>query len=408
MSRRHARSFSTGCAALFLFPFALVGIATTCSTIYLLHASIRALSWETVPATVDEVTLKRARKQAEKVTVRYRYQYRGGNHVGTRVWFGIGSDNIGSFQQRMYDDLSAAKERGQSVPCYVDPNDPTNAVLFRGIRWEMIAFLNLFSVVFGGIGVGGLIGIRLNQNQERRLAEEAEREPNRPWLWEDPQNKSIIRPANRGLAYVWWMSLSLLILLPMLLACFFSGPPIGFVEMLALIPLAIYLWAGYAWLRYEAVSAARGEVVFKSSHWPITTAGPIAGTVEAAHRFPDEEAYLARLEITKHSSGDDSGAKTIHAEEQEIVVKNSVIPIAFSLPEHMPVGNNVLNRDASSVAQWRLLITNRTSNVERYAFTLAVFDDSLVQQHRNDAPATADEPMLPKTPTEPDDVFRLE
>jgi hypothetical protein len=79
-----------------------------------------------------------------------------------------GSDNIGSFQRRAFEELTRCRASGRPFRCYVDPQNPANAVLYRQARWEMIAFYAMFALVFGGAGVG-LLAVWALRLVRRRL-----------------------------------------------------------------------------------------------------------------------------------------------------------------------------------------------------------------------------------------------
>ncbi|NOR37246.1 MAG: DUF3592 domain-containing protein, partial [Woeseiaceae bacterium] len=88
---------------------------------------------------------------------RYTYDIQGQTFVADRVGLSSGSDNIGRYQQEMGNNLSRAHTGGESILVYVDPNDPSQAIIDRGVRWGMVGFKSIFLFVFGGVGLGLLI-----------------------------------------------------------------------------------------------------------------------------------------------------------------------------------------------------------------------------------------------------------
>jgi hypothetical protein len=47
------------------------------------------------------------------------------------------------------------------ITVYVNPESPAEAVVDRDVRWKFVLFLSVFSLVFGGVGVGALfLGVR--------------------------------------------------------------------------------------------------------------------------------------------------------------------------------------------------------------------------------------------------------
>lgn len=65
-----------------------------------------------------------------------------------------------------------------SPPWYVNPDKPSESVLYRTLRWEMQSFMALFSLTFQAVGAGlvfgGLIGVGIKK-RETELKEQCER-----------------------------------------------------------------------------------------------------------------------------------------------------------------------------------------------------------------------------------------
>jgi len=106
-----------------------------------------------------------------RVEAAYAYEVNGVRYTGDRVSLHSGSDNIGRFHQRTYGELRRRMERKEPVPCWVNPDDPSDAVLIRRPRPEMIGFSQLFVFVFGGAGLGVVLaGCYLLLNRVRAAA----------------------------------------------------------------------------------------------------------------------------------------------------------------------------------------------------------------------------------------------
>lgn len=88
-----------------------------------------------------------------RVEATYRYEVDGTEHIGDRVGLMSGSDNLGDWHQRWHARLSEHLEQDEPIAVYVDPLEPARAVLDPKIRWGQLAFLMIFPVVFGGVGV---------------------------------------------------------------------------------------------------------------------------------------------------------------------------------------------------------------------------------------------------------------
>ena len=89
-----------------------------------------------------------------KAYAQYTYIVGGRLYTGNRVSIARGADNIGNYQIDLGNRLSHALSRGETVTIYVNPDDPSVAVVDRSIRWGLIGFKSIFLFVFGGVGLG--------------------------------------------------------------------------------------------------------------------------------------------------------------------------------------------------------------------------------------------------------------
>ncbi|MCB1043362.1 MAG: DUF3592 domain-containing protein [Acidobacteria bacterium] len=151
---------------LFGMPFAAVGTFMLWLTIVTLADWRSAHSWPERQATLEAVNLEvhsGSDSTTYSVTASYVYQYEGTSYTSDQVGLSSGSDNIGDYHQRVYDRLKSAYDRGEQVPCYVNPKNPSEAYLDLELRWGMILFFLVFVITFGGVGYGliGFFGFQL-------------------------------------------------------------------------------------------------------------------------------------------------------------------------------------------------------------------------------------------------------
>jgi hypothetical protein len=83
----------------------------------------------------------------------YEYEYDGQHYRGSRVGLHSGGDNVDGFQESVYRELSGHFKSGEPFPCFVNPQQPTQSILYRELRWELILFYTVPVVVFGGVGI---------------------------------------------------------------------------------------------------------------------------------------------------------------------------------------------------------------------------------------------------------------
>ncbi len=88
-----------------------------------------------------------------QATGTYSYKFGDRSFRSTQLSFDIGgSDNIGDWQHEMGGFLDEAKRTGKTIPVYVNPDNPAEAVVDRDVRWAMVLFLGVFGLLFGGAG----------------------------------------------------------------------------------------------------------------------------------------------------------------------------------------------------------------------------------------------------------------
>jgi hypothetical protein len=171
--------------ALFALAFALVfgagGAFGIASLLGQLHGWWQARSWHTVPATVLTAELKESHGDSTtyEATATYRYVVEGRAYEGTRVGFGHGSDNVGSWQQKQYARLNAARLERRTIDVWVDPADPARSVVDRSLRPGMVAFTVPFATLFPMVSLGALwMLIRILRAPAQETSAPAKPKPN--------------------------------------------------------------------------------------------------------------------------------------------------------------------------------------------------------------------------------------
>ena len=127
----------------------------------------RMQGWVAVPAQIQSVKLDSQRgsdSTTYRVISRYQYTFDHRDYTGERVGISGGSDNIGDWHSDTYHRMRA--QAAQSV--WVNPDDPSQAVYDRDLRWELVGFKMIFVIVFGVFG-GGLLWYLLRKRSEKRI-----------------------------------------------------------------------------------------------------------------------------------------------------------------------------------------------------------------------------------------------
>jgi len=158
---------SAGCGVAFFGIFLLFGLGFTAFFVWPAVRVIQARSWSEVPCEILESRVASHAGEdgsTYSVEVLYRYRVDGREYTSDRYRF-LGGSSSG------YEGKARAVERipsGTRTVCYVDPADPTEAVLVRRLTAEyLFVFLPL---VFVGVGAGGmfvsLAGLRRREGRE--------------------------------------------------------------------------------------------------------------------------------------------------------------------------------------------------------------------------------------------------
>ncbi|MCH2204784.1 MAG: DUF3592 domain-containing protein [Lentisphaerales bacterium] len=137
---------------LFGLPFSFVGLFA----LYMITSSVvewqSAKSWIQTEAKINKIDLKTSRSNkggsTSSVQGSFSYAFKEQNYTSEQITFWSMSDNIGNFHKSNYKKL----KRKRKTTCYVNPENPQEAVIIRDLRVEMLGFFSLFLVIFGGFG----------------------------------------------------------------------------------------------------------------------------------------------------------------------------------------------------------------------------------------------------------------
>ncbi|MBN1816075.1 MAG: DUF3592 domain-containing protein [Sedimentisphaerales bacterium] len=115
-----------------------------------------ARGWQPVPCTILRAEVKSHSGEdgtTYSVYIFYQYEFNGNTYKSDRYSFMGGSSSGRRGKQAVVTSYRSAKK----PVCYVNPEDPTQAVLIRGFTWSQL--FGLIPMIFVLIGVGGIIGI---------------------------------------------------------------------------------------------------------------------------------------------------------------------------------------------------------------------------------------------------------
>jgi len=143
--------------AIFGMVFVFAGLAATYDTVGKMTVGyIATIGWNEVHVRVHEIefVVKHEPATMYKLTCTYSYYVDGKRYFNDRVSLSPGSDNYGTYWHDL-DRSVRTRQRNDVLTAFVNPSDPTQAVLDRTLRWQQFGFVSFF--FFGFCGAGGLI-----------------------------------------------------------------------------------------------------------------------------------------------------------------------------------------------------------------------------------------------------------
>ncbi|MGV6853147.1 MAG: DUF3592 domain-containing protein, partial [bacterium] len=129
-----------------------------------------------------------------QLKAQYNYQYLGVEYQSDQVGISVGSDNIGSYHEDLYQKLRNQNHH----TAWVDPENPHQAVLDRELRWGMIAFRMIFVLVFGGAGFGLIYYAYYSKKKNAQKASLMQSSPEQPWKWDSQWQGKEISPNTKS------------------------------------------------------------------------------------------------------------------------------------------------------------------------------------------------------------------
>ena len=212
-----------------------------------------------------------------EATASYTYDVGGHRYRNDRVAILGGADNVGEFQQEFGNLLEQKFRDGQPVTVWYNPDEPSDSVLNREIRWGLMGFFSVFLLTFGGAGAGI---IYLGWRGQKVL--DGPQTADKPWLtnpaWQE--NGEIRSSARGGMISTWafavlWnlVSLPLVFVLPQ--AAREEGAIIHIFWMFPLIGAGMLLWAitrTREWRRF-------GKTILTMDPFPGSVDGDVGGVI---------------------------------------------------------------------------------------------------------------------------------
>ncbi|TDU64131.1 uncharacterized protein DUF3592 [Prosthecobacter fusiformis] len=363
MSSRHTASGDT-----FLIPFGLIFLLAGLGVGYfyydLLSRWYSARHWVQVPCIIESSALRdhmetRPASTTEHDTLMneamatYAYEYEGRPYQGTEVALSGGADNFGDYQQRVSQILDDHRTSGTPYRCFVNPDDPTQAVIFRDARWTLLLFISIFPLLFPLVGgITATMGL-LGRSENKRVRGYQTKYPDQPWRWKSAWGPEWMPPKNAGRTWIWvtiatWMSI---LWLPMLYALVVDGDislssPISLLPFLTLVPI---LFVSRAALR-RILEKRYGQILLHVEPRPITPGSTLNAWLAIPQNLPlgQHEHMQAQIrcirEVTTRSGKNTTvNREVLWSDHQSLPLaeatreaRGSRLPVTFTLPAGLP------------------------------------------------------------------------
>jgi hypothetical protein len=382
-----AGKWSTGCFVLFALPFAAVGVGMTywCAHLVIKHAAMQA--WVEVPATIKSAKLKTNHGDdgnTFQAVAEYEYEFAGRKYKGNRVSFGSGSDNVGPFQRNAFNELKRHLDDRKPFRCYVDPQRPSEAVLYRNLRVEMLSFYTGFATLFGSIGLG-LIAVAILSARQTPATISKDVPTDQPWLARTDWAAGEIRPSDTAIAPVlgvvalYW-NIAALPLYLKLREVIQQGQNLWVWGTLAfpIIGAALVLALAYLLLRARKF----GESILQLASTPGVVGGQLAGVVRISKPVVAAEGFRLLLTcVERTSSGDDTREEVLWQDERILMETmrdeasgGTAVPVLFAIPYDC---EETSRTESKRNVTWQLKLSAKVPGVNyKSQFEVPVFKTS--------------------------------
>jgi ankyrin repeat protein len=216
-------------SGIFMLAFGGFGIFVGASQLWNTAShGVRSTRMVAVEATVDSVELQQSRGSKGRtlfsLDAKYTYKYNREVFYSTRVGFdsSTASDSDAQWHRGWLQRLQQAQNSGQKITAWVDPSEPSYAVLDKDIRWTMVFFLLPFAILFPAVGLGaGYIFVKTLITPASELARDAKPKRLAP-------NAAQLTPKARGISLLIGAAALAIFSSPFVAGGFFGNAPLPF------------------------------------------------------------------------------------------------------------------------------------------------------------------------------------
>ena len=349
---------------LFALPFLGVGVWMGWSMGSAIYDTLRMHDWVQVEARLlrgGYTTHGGDDSDTYESYAEYTYVVGGRSYTSDRVSVSGGTDNIGSYHQDIGRELSGAIASGQPIRVWVNPDDPAEAVIDRGLRWGLIGFKSIFLLVFGGFG-GGLLFFTWTAAAEKDKTDPQFTDT--PWLLDDAWQTPDIRSSSKASMVGVWIFAAFWNLISAPLPFILYDEVLNKQNYIALVGL-LFTAVGIgliAWAIRRTLEWRRfGPTPVTLDPFPGSIGGHVGGTIDL--NVPYDSANEFQLTLTNLKSYISSSGKDRKRSEtakwQDMIVahaettgRGTRLTFRFDVPEGLEESDAA--RDDDTYYIWRL------------------------------------------------------
>lgn len=338
---------------LFMIPFLGVGVWMGYETVTTINKVEAAQSWTETPAEITSCVLKSHRGskggRTYCVTGTFAYTVDGKPYRSNKVSFYTGSDNVGTFHQRIFHQMESARLSKKTLPCWVNPENPDEVVIIRELRPEMMGFQLLFVFFFGGAAIAILSGVAFTFGDRRS-------DNNKIRMRHSGVHRPLLVSGVASLAGGLWIVWKAWVLVGSLSSTWYL--------LISLIPGIVLMGFGlYTWLRFAKFGVS--ELMLSPSI--LRLRDTLAATVVIPKIV--EGDFKGRLACThQYTTGSGKHRNTHH----DVVWSEEQVSPASPGGEQMTQarfrfelrGGHVTQESGNDTYYWRLLVTSDLPGVD--------------------------------------------
>jgi len=346
--------------------------------------------WTNTQASLKSASLKRHSSDDSdtyKAIAQYEYIINGQLYTNNRVSIAKDADNIGDYQENLGRKLKHYYQSNQKITIWYDPQNPSDSIINREIRWGLLAFKMIFVIVFGGAGfLLAFFGYRIKKDKPSKNIQ------NSPWLerkeWVNGAIKSNAKTGMIGLWFIsaFWNAISFptaISAVPKILA---DKEYIALMVLLfPLVGLGLLYWAIKSTLEWKRF----GATPLTMDPYPGSIGGQVGGQIKINTPYNPAIAYKVTLScIHSYMSGSGksrSQKESVRWQDDGYV---QVKPMAnhinaefcFDTPDNLPASES----HSDSYNLWRLTIESKMEGVDlNRNFEIPVYPNKHQSAHIN-------------------------